>query len=103
MSEKLRPGSSKLGAESREPRVESREPRAESREPRAESRELGAGSQQRKFAFRYNAYRPCVPRMAHLSIHGCTCCVPASVVSKVPDKQRTAKSRKPAAQVRLSV
>src|SRR5690554_7191965 len=52
-----------------------------------------AGSQQRKSAFRYNAYRPCAPRMAHLSIHGCTCCVPASVVSKVADKQRTVESQ----------
>src|SRR5690554_265262 len=62
-----------------------------------ECRELGASSA--SSAFRYNAYRPCAPRMAHLSIHGCTCCVPASVVSKVADKQRTAKSRKPAAQM----
>src|SRR5690554_1406518 len=52
-----------------------------------------AGSQQRKSAFRYNAYRPCAPRMAHLSIHGCTCCVPASVVSKVADKQRAVECR----------
>src|SRR5690554_8158657 len=59
-----------------------------------------AGSQQRKSAFRYNAYRPCTPRMAHLSIHGCTCCVPASVVSKVADKQSTAKCCEPEAQVR---
>src|SRR5690554_2171065 len=51
-------------------------------------------------AFRYNAYRPCAPRMAQLSIHGCTCCVPASVVSKVADKQRAAKCREPGSQVR---
>src|SRR5690554_1438829 len=50
-----------------------------------------AGSQQRKSAFRYNAYRPCAPRMAQLSIHGCTCCVPASAVSKVADKRRETK------------
>src|SRR5690554_8187135 len=63
-----------------------------------ECRELGASSA--SSAFRYNAYRPCAPRMAHLSIHGCTCCVPASVVSKVADKQSTAKYWEPAAQVR---
>src|SRR5690554_5631311 len=44
--------------------------------------------------------RACAPRMAQLSIHGCTCCVPASVVSKVADKQSTAKCWEPEAQVR---
>src|SRR5690554_6929483 len=52
----------------------------------AGSREPGAGSWEQEAssassAFRYNVYRPCAPRMAHLSIHGCTCCVPASVIS----------------------
>src|SRR5690554_4955758 len=95
---KIRAGGWGLGAESREPRAESRELGAGSWELGAESWELGASSA--SSAFRYNAYRPCAPRMAHLSIQGCTCCVPASVVSKVADKQSTAKSWEPAAQVR---
>src|SRR5690554_1649904 len=58
------------------------------------------GARSASSAFRYNVYRPCAPRMEHLSIHGCTCCVPASVVSKVADKQSTAKCWEPEAQVR---